>query len=180
LARAKAEEPGVTSALISATAPGGRLVGELYRFKSVVSLDRKITQLSKLHNVDRGAASAEIFDVLRYTVVFDDATYAKDTRTTLLAVIAQGHTIATVSNTWSKPGYKGINVRMLSATGQQYEVQFHTPTSWALTHQTHPIYERFRVERDPAAAKGLKDQHDRAWQNAPIPPDAETIRWPGL
>ena len=45
----------------------------------------------------------------------------------------------------SQAEYKGINTRWLTAEGQRFEVQFHTPDSFhAKNHVTHLAYERLR------------------------------------
>jgi hypothetical protein len=48
-------------------------------------------------------------------------------------------------NWWTNPEYKGINTRWITAEGQRFEVQFHTPESFhAKHHVTHLAYERIR------------------------------------
>ena len=37
-------------------------------------------------------------------------------------------------NYWADPEYKGINTRWLTAEGQRFEVQFHTPDSFHAKH----------------------------------------------
>jgi hypothetical protein len=41
-------------------------------------------------------------------------------------------------NYWTDAEYKGINTRWVTAEGQRFEVQFHTPDSFHAKHQvTH-------------------------------------------
>jgi hypothetical protein len=48
-------------------------------------------------------------------------------------------------NSWTNPEYKGINTRWVTADGQRFEVQFHTPESFHAKHEvTHQAYERLR------------------------------------
>ena len=45
---------------------------------------------------------------------------------------------------WDGDEYKGINSRWRDrvATGQAFEVQFHTPESWDAKQKTHDTYEK--------------------------------------
>ncbi len=58
---------------------------------------------------------------------------------------SRGHEMYYSKNYWADPEYKGINTRWLTAKGQRFEVQFHTPDSFhAKNHVTHLAYEWLR------------------------------------
>jgi hypothetical protein len=76
-----------------------------------------------------------------------------------------------VKNTWTKPGYQGINSFWREPrTGQVFEVQFHTPESFQAKMDTHGIYERTRVPGlDDATVEALESEQKRVFASVPSP-----------
>ncbi|AXY24774.1 hypothetical protein CL176_01385 [Suicoccus acidiformans] len=59
----------------------------------------------------------------------------------------KGYTLSRVRNTWlddSNP-YKGINTNLITPIGYEFELQFHTPESFAVKNGAmHELYEKQR------------------------------------
>jgi hypothetical protein len=59
-------------------------------------------------------------------------------------------------NTWAGEEYKGINSRWrVPESGQLFEVQFHTQSSFEAKQETHLAYEKIR---DPATPKPEREE----------------------
>ena len=82
---------------------------------------------------------------------------------------------------WGKPGYQVINSTWRDpATGQLFEMQFHTPASFDAMMVTHPIYQVIRLPgQDPAIVADLRAQQDAVFATVPYPPGAERFVRPG-
>lgn len=90
---------------------------------------------------------SSIKDLVRYTALFDEKTYIKNTLGTLNALNAQGFTLHALWNAWSEPNYpyNGINATLLSPKGQLFELQFHTAQGATINDLTHKMYEKRRL-----------------------------------
>jgi hypothetical protein len=157
VSRAMAEEPAVTASLERAAGGNGsRLVGLENKLKTEASLTRKMADLSLDLADDIPAdqavrsVSSNIKDVLRYTVESDTGNYAAAYERTVQDLESQGFTRLASKNTWAEPGsplagpYRGINESWRTAEGQVFEVQFHTPESFATKMATHDMYGEVR------------------------------------
>jgi hypothetical protein len=82
-----------------------------------------------------------------------------------------------VKNSWSSDQYKGINTRWRDTTsGELFELQFHTPESWAAKQQTHTSYERLEDPRTShIERKQLREAQRRITSSIPQPPGCEEI-----
>lgn len=144
IAEAALLEPHVTGAMVdAATNAGGEMAGLEFRIKTEESLLRKLPEVMSEEGVDLPTAAASIHDNLRYTTLFDGPAYAAGVRAQIRQLEIGGYRVVRVRNTWA-PGspYRGINVRMATPDGYLFELQFHTPSSWALKNdQTmHDVY----------------------------------------
>ncbi len=97
-------------------------------------------------------------DAIRYTYCFQPDSYAKAYYDIKERLEDRGYEMYYSKNYWTNPEYKGINTRWVTADGQRFEVQFHTPESFhAKHHVTHTGYERIR---DPATSRAeLRELH---------------------
>ena len=84
--------------------------------------------------------------MVRYTFCFESTTYVEGYRDIKERLEAQGHQMVYSKNYWpDDPEYKGVNTRWLSAAGELFELQFHSPESFHAKQQvTHGSYERIR------------------------------------
>jgi hypothetical protein len=186
LAFAAEEEPAVTSTLREvASAGGGRLVGLENAVKTEASLTRKIGDqaIELLDDASPGEAvsriGSEVKDALRYTVEADPARYVSTYEHTVEALKSEGFTQLASKNTWARPGspgagpYRGINESWLTPARQVFELQFHTPESFAMKTLIHPLYEEVRavgvsMDRVIELTRQMVEMSD----TIPVPPGA--------
>jgi len=89
--------------------------------------------------------------------------------------ILQQHDVTVVEerNRWRGPGYRGINVRLATRDHRRFEIQFHTPESYAANKATRGQYEERRLETtSPKRRDELDVAIDAAFDDVPIPPGA--------
>ena len=174
LACARAVEPSVTPLLADiADQNGGDLAGLEHRFKTRGSLERKIASAMNDQPGLR-ALEVEIDDALRYTVRVDDTPpghHVRVVREILAAFEGRGHRVVKVKNYW--PGgdtYSGVNSILKAPGGLLWELQFHTPASFAVKSETHSMYELYRLpETDRAKRRVLFAEMAALWFSVPIP-----------
>ena len=163
-ATAVREEPAITSALkASSETAGGQVAGIESRLKSQDSLARKLetraTPRVEMRGQAAGAAveaeAERVNDAVRYTVCASPANYAGVCRSTVAELEARGFKAMTQPrwNAWGSDGYKGLNMTFRSPTGQLFEVQFHTPESFAVKTELHGLYEEWRKPSTPPARR---------------------------
>ncbi|QQC89030.1 hypothetical protein [Streptomyces alfalfae] len=179
--RALATEPNITDAIQSAAArvEHGKLNGLDYRLKGEESLKRKVaTALLEDARLTPEGALANIKDSLRYTVEIRTKDYSHGVQQAVNDLRTRGFENVTFKNTWEGSGYKGINSTWRDpATGQVFEVQFHTPESFAAKMDTHVLYER---ERLPGTSDGevaaIRAEQDSLFSRVPVPHGTDSIR----
>jgi hypothetical protein len=151
-----------------------------FRLKSPESLTRKIATDMADDGVSAAAAAADIADAVRYTATFPTDKLADAVKATLDRLQAEGCGTTKLLNTWldDRASYKGINVQLRDATGQPFELQFHTPESYlAKEVGTHKIYEAMR-RLDPGSAEWerLNEQQGKIFSSLTKPQGIEKIR----
>ncbi len=157
-------EKSITPFLLSvAERCKGRLAGLNYRFKARDSLERKIRGdvECKKRSLSRGSATDVAIDIpsivqsmgdaLRYTMLIPDDEYCSTVINTRKVLEEMGNPAVKFKNYWEKGDmYQGINDNYRNVdTNFVFELQFHTQASWDLKAQSHIIYEKFRVCKDP-------------------------------
>ena len=180
LTQARKSEPTITANLSKAAKQnGGEMVGLEYRLKSQESLARKIKdetapRVERLvgKGVSRNNAVAsempvvveKINDALRYTTTFTKQNYKTGIEKTLSALEQQGCKVEKLKDSWSirgtkdDRGYRGINVTLRDANGQQFELQFHTKQSFDTKMQTHGLYDEIRDPKTTPARRTELEQ----------------------
>jgi hypothetical protein len=99
-------------------------------------------------------ALASITDIVRYTFEYPPRDYTEGVRADIERLWREGHTELAVRNYWTSDAWKGISTAWQEpATGQLFEVQFHTPQSRAARELTYPGY---RQLRDPGTPDGSR------------------------
>lgn len=168
-AATKAESAITEDIAALASKNGGKLEGLEYKLKSEESLTRKILK----------EGDTEINDALRYTQVYSEENIAKGASDTLAELEAKGYTIGPVKNTFKEgTPYKGINTTVTSPDGQVFELQFHTPESFAMKQNVnHPLYEEARtLDKTNPRKTELNDQMIENSNSVKIPPDIDIIK----
>jgi hypothetical protein len=126
---------------------GGWLEGLDYRLKSEDRLKEKLAEKIE-HEPGKTVATAlgQVSDAIRYTFCFEPMSYVDGCSGVTHHLEEHGYRMIYGKNHWlDNPEYKGINTRWVTAEGQRFEVQFHTPESFhAKQHVTHWSYERLR------------------------------------
>jgi hypothetical protein len=183
-------EKSITPFLVSvAEKCKGRLAGLNFRFKARESLERKIRGdiECKKRSLSRGSATEVAVDIpsivhsmgdaLRYTMLIPDEEYCATVLNTRKVLEEMGNPAVKFKNYWEKGDmYQGINdnYRNLS-TNFVFELQFHTQASWDLKAQSHIIYEKFRVCKDPMEQHKLFEEGVKLALTLNVPTGVENI-----
>jgi hypothetical protein len=87
-------------------------------------------------------------DTIRYTFGYREAHYTEGVWSDIERLKSQGFELQKLKNSWSGEHYKGVNSQWLEPdSGQRFEVQFHTPTSFEAKQLTHDAYKRLRTRQ---------------------------------
>lgn len=183
LSRARDVEPKLTSDMkdISESVPGSELDGLEFRLKAADSLERKVsTDLLENPNMSTQEALSEIKDSVRYTMKIPDDGYVNGVNEAVAELQARGYENVSWKNTWGSDGYQGINSAWRDpATGQIFEVQFHTPESFTAKMTTHELYEQIRLPDRPQDIKvQLIQQQGQIFAGVPLPPGLDRLTRP--
>ncbi|WP_078517760.1 type III secretion system effector XopAD [Xanthomonas axonopodis] len=182
LGRARQMEPQVTDMLRGIAARhGGQLTGTQHQLKSLSSLKQKLTQRMALKKQTLEEAAAGVNDALRYSVVLEPQDFTAGLRAVLSALDDQGHARVKLTNQFTvyPPVFKAINVTLRSPAGALWEIQFHTPETFALKEHFHDLYKRAhalalggasRAEQRTLQAPALE-----AFKRVASPPGCEEI-----
>ena len=191
---ARQAEPDISASMKDAIAGKGVLKGYEYRLKSLDSLKRKIEDGAKLDNTSMAFQRNNIGDAVRYTVQLPQDGYTKEAVGSILQSLKDaGHTLYPdhFKNYWKPSGvdspgeYQGINMNLVSPTGQAWELQIHTAGSFkAKEVLNHKLYEDKRKildadtnadskkKRDALTAKMVENQ-----RTVKVPRGASDIRF---
>jgi hypothetical protein len=173
---------GLTPAMrrIEAQLDHGHLVEDTEKF-ALKDPDRFKEKLadSILRNPDKSPEELahEIHDGVRYTFIFSLEDYSGGLWDVHNKAEQQGFELEVRRNSWTKDEYRGINSRWLDhGTGQRFEIQFHTQTSWDTKQQTHHAYQRIADPRTPPSeVRRLREYQKEASSKIETPPRAVEI-----
>jgi hypothetical protein len=175
VAGAELDDPAVTDLVRAAAAEaGGAVVGLDNRIKELASVERKLSDTIAV-NPDKALADAAegLYDVLRYTVVSDADRYMVVREAVITFLQRRDVTVVEERNRWRGPGYRGINARLVTGDRRRFEIQFHTPESYAANKATRGQYEERRLETtSPERRDELDVAIDAAFGDVPVPPGA--------
>lgn len=174
LRRAAAHEPEVSAMLLGvADKAGTRMAGFEHRLKTRSSTLRKIRS-KLLEEPGLEVSEVVIDDALRYTMLIADKPpghHAKVIRGTFATLESSGHRVDEVKNYWPRgDNYSGVNSVLIAPDGLRWELQFHTPESFATKERDHALYEEMRAdETSPERKRELFEELARPWQTVAIP-----------
>jgi len=182
-ARATQAEPAITAAMqrLESTFEGSRLEGLNYRLKEEDSLRRKVA-IDLFNDVSPSPSVvdqlARIKDSIRYTLSTPAHAFTETVTAQMNALKSEGFVLNALKNTFDQPGYKGINTTWRGPDGTVFEVQFHTPESFAAKMETHELYEAQRVlpSTDVAGRARLAEQMNELFDSVAIPESVASIR----
>ncbi|APP00702.1 type III secretion system effector XopAD [Xanthomonas perforans] len=182
LRRARQMEPQVTDMLQNIAARhGGQLAGTQHQLKSYGSLQDKLKQRMALKKQPLDEAAASVNDALRYSVVLEPQGFTAGLRATLAALDDQGHARVKLTNQFTDypPVFKAINVTLRSPEGALWEIQFHTPETFALKERFHDLYKRAHALALGGASRSeqrkLQAPALEAFKRVASPPECEEI-----
>lgn len=148
------------------------LVGLADRLKTPGSLMRKlITDAVRIPAASAPQIASNVDDALRYSVQIPAEHYAPVVRQVHRGLKAAGYREVRWKNRWPGKGYRGINSTWREPrSGHRFEVQFHTPESYAAGLATRVPYEEMRlVTTAPARKAELLEQIDQVYRRVPAP-----------
>jgi hypothetical protein len=176
---AEAERDVVSPAMreVEACDPERRLVGFDNRLKGLDRIKDKVAADVLLKSRTPEQALANVKDSIRFTFQYSEAAYADGVNTDIGRLKERGFEQVEVRNSWGDPHYMGINSRWREPlTGQLFEVQFHTRTSYEAKQLGHAAYERLR---NPATSDSERDEsaafQERLCGHITIPPKVTDI-----
>nr|WP_199347696.1 hypothetical protein [Mycobacteroides chelonae] len=183
LENARQAEPRITQSLqdIVGNNHGSELTGLEYRLKAEDSFKEKLFgSLLEDPRMSIDGHLAGMKDSVRYTMQSPEDLYVPNTQRAIDNLIADGYEPVKFKNSWEQPGYQGINSFWRDpASGQTFEVQFHTPSSFDAKMETHPLYEQERLPGiSPQRGAELQQQQQQIFGSVPRPPGSSAISLP--
>jgi hypothetical protein len=152
------------------------LVGWQYRLKSADRLKDKVAEGIDERGRNATDATMLVPDTLRYTFQYESTRYTQDARGDIARVKEHGFELIRLKNYWSGEQYKGINSQWMDPdSGQRFEVQFHTRTSFEGKQLTHGAYERLRGLIGAQEEEELETLQRELAESIPVPPGAGEI-----
>lgn len=123
---------------------------------------------------------ADMKDSVRYTIQSGDDLYAHNVKQAMDELTSQGYECVKLNNSWGSDGYQGINSFWRDpTTGQIFEMQFHTPSSFDAKMSTHALYEEERQPQTSDTRRAeLADRQAEIFHDVPTPPGAPDIQTP--
>ena len=129
-------EPEISKSVLTTA---GTLLGFEHRLKTPSSVLEKIKR--------KGRPVCKFYDILRYTAILPPERYSSGVTDTLSQLKGKGYKVVKISNSWNNPNraYNGVNVKLISPEGQNFELQFHTQESFDMKeNELHRLYEKQR------------------------------------
>ncbi|WP_412770769.1 XopAD/skwp family type III secretion system effector [Ralstonia solanacearum] len=159
--------------------------------KKAKSIDKKIRRVSLMNGIPLEQAADRVRDAMRWVVRLPHETFGAQAREALEALKANGLRITRVNNGFAAKDrtYAGLNVKLQTWQGLDFEIQFHTADSLYTKQRTHKIYRQWQdkeVERaqasDPATQRALQQANTERLarlrtyaSTVPMPVGAEAI-----
>jgi hypothetical protein len=158
--------------------PDRHLIGFDDRRKGLDRIKEKVCGMIKELNFTPAEAVSLVPDAIRYTLQYREVGYTKGVREDIERLKGQGFELYKLKNSWSEQEYKGINSQWIEpGSGQRFEVQFHTRSSFEAKQLTHRAYERLRAQQaDEFEKMVLKAFQQKVSAEVPIPPYSADIR----
>jgi hypothetical protein len=161
--------------------PDRHLIGLEHRLKGTERLKEKVARaLEEQPGLTPRQALSVVPDAIRFTLGYTDERYTAAVIADLERLTASGCELAKpLKNSWEGDQYKGINSQWRDpATGQLFEVQFHTQASFEAKQLSHAAYERIRnPQTSDAELPELEDFQRKVCAKIPIPPGATDIAY---
>lgn len=182
---ARANEPRITLDMLDiADRLGTSMDGLEYSVKTASSVKSKIDRKTD-KALQAGETPKEDFeyvsetgDLLRYTQVVKHDEMAEKVRETVKLLEDKGYTVDEVDNKYlnDEGRYKAVHLNATSPSGQQFEMQVHSPETLAASRATHTMYEEWRKpETSPERKAELYTQIKKTYDNLPLPRNIRSL-----
>ncbi|MBS5080668.1 MAG: minor capsid protein [Clostridiales bacterium] len=121
----------------------------------------------------------EVKDIIRYTYTATAKDLVPKAEKAIELHKDAGYNTDRIKNSWldSHNPYNGVNTILSSPNGQKFEIQYHTPESYAVKDQMHKDYESWR-KLDPASKEAieLRKKMFTQSQGMEVPADIERVK----
>jgi hypothetical protein len=160
--------------------PDRQLVGFEHRLKGRDRIEEKVYKTIKESDRSPEQAVSLVPDAIRYTFQYREARYTQGVMSDIARLKDHGFELDKLKNFWSDEQYKGMNSQWIEPdSGQRFEVQFHTRTSFEAKQLTHGAYERLRAPQphkpDKFEQMVLEAFQKKVTAEVPVPPGADGI-----
>ncbi len=158
--------------------PDRHLVGFDDRLKGRDRIKEKVCdKMQEFVDLSPEKAVSTVSDTIRYTFGYRETHYTQGVWSDIERLKDQGFELHKLKNCWSGEQYKGVNSQWIEpGSGQRFEVQFHTRTSFEAKQLTHDAYERLRTHQaDKFEQLVLEAFQAKVIAEVPIPPGAVDI-----
>jgi hypothetical protein len=157
--------------------PNRHLIGFEHCRKGLDRIKDKVCDKMKEFILPAEKALSAVSDTIRYTFEYRESRYTQGVWAELGRLKNQGFELHSLKNSWSADQYKGINSQWVDpATGQRFEVQFHTRISFEAKELTHKAYERLRTHQaDKFEQMVLEAFQRKVTAEVPVPHGADDI-----
>jgi hypothetical protein len=173
------EEERISPALraIESQDPDRHLVGFDFRLKDRDRIKEKVYDKMEEFAYSAERAVSAVSDTIRYTFQYREARYTQGVWNDIERLKGEGFKLHQLKNSWSGEEYRGINSQWIEPdTGQRFEVQFHTRTSFEAKQLTHDAYKLLRTHQaDKFEQLVLGAFQAKVTAEVPIPPGAIDI-----
>ena len=158
--------------------PDRCLVAFEHLLKGRDRIKEKVYDNMKEFDCSATEALAIVPDTIRCTFQYEEARYSQGVYADIARLREQGFELKALKNSWSGDQYKGLNSQWIEpATGQRFEVQFHTKISFEAKQLTHDAYGRLRtLQADKFEEMVLEAFQKKVTAEVPVPPAAADIR----
>ncbi len=114
--------------------------------KKAKSIEKKIRRLSVLDGITLEQAAGRVRDAMRWVIQLSHETFGAQARDTLAELKANGLRILRVNNgfTARETTYAGLNVKLQTRQGLNFEIQFHTGDSLYTKNRMHKTYRQWQ------------------------------------
>ncbi len=162
---------------VEALDPNRKLVGFEHRLKDRERIAEKVSDRVKVLMQSPEEAVSHLSDVIRYTFQYSENRYTSGVWADIGRLKERGFVLHKIRNSWDGDQYKGVNSQWADPdTGQRFELQFHTRTSFEAKQLTHRAYERLRSgQADRFEELVLEAFQEKVTSDIPVPPGARDI-----
>lgn len=151
----------------------------------VAGLDNRIknkdTYLGKIRRKYKPDGNEyEVKDIIRYTYTSSSLDLSEKTVKAIDTHSKLGYNTIEIENYWLDDlnPYNGINTILQSASGQKFELQYHTPESYAVKNgEMHKLYEKWRLLPNNSEEKtNIENQMKILSESMTPPKDIERVK----